>query len=89
MKKNVWVWETHRATGKFMLSTSIEGAEQVPKEFADRVVGLARVGWQFTKFRVFPEWKPRSGCHSGPVRPSAANGPERSEGAQGKLREES
>ena len=28
-------------------------------------------------------------CHSEPVRSSAANGPERSEGAQGKLREES
>ena len=28
-------------------------------------------------------------CHSEPVRPSVANGPERSEGAQGKLREES
>ena len=26
-------------------------------------------------------------CHAEPVRPSAANGPERSEGAQGKLRE--
>ena len=28
-------------------------------------------------------------CHSEPVRHSNANGPERSEGAQGKLREES
>lgn len=29
------------------------------------------------------------GCHSEPVRPSAANGPEPCEGAQGKVREES